>query len=64
MTRKLELHIVREIHDEDGTLIGYEANNTSGGFIPLAPGNRHYDEIVERIAASDIAVLPAVGHRL
>ena len=45
---------------QDGNNMGINATIDSVEvFVPLAPGNRHYDEIMRQVAAGDLTIADA-----
>ena len=46
--------------DIDGNNVSIKATiNGVELFVPLAPGNRHYDEIMKQVAAGDLTIADA-----
>ena len=43
--------------NNNGVLISVDNGNVF--FVPLAPGNRHYDEIMKQVAAGDLTIADA-----
>ena len=55
----MHFNTVHEVK-EDGVLVGYTIlTSTEPLWVPLAVGNRHYDEIVARIANDTLEVISA-----